>query len=150
MRMKQFFFISKHFYFKALFIPPQKDMGRYSNHKKEIQTQESNVSRTDTYKKLGIIHRVSKQDLQQLLMSLYKSHTCLLVQYLQTPHSGPNLQGHPNTHPSMPRKIPKHTQSAFVCLYQNISPSPHPTPHPPPLKIGLQVYFNHLVIFYTL
>lgn len=40
--------ISKHFYFKSLFTLPQKDMGQYSNHKKEIQTQESNVSRTDT------------------------------------------------------------------------------------------------------
>lgn len=122
-------------------------MGRYSNHKKEIQTQESNVSRADTYKKPGIIHTVSKQDLQQLLMSLYKSHTCLLVQYLQTPHSGTNLQGHPNTHPSMPRKIPNTPKVHLFCLYQNIFPSPHPTSDPPPFKIDLQVYFNHLVIF---
>lgn len=72
--MKEFLNI----FISNLFSPlPQKDIGQYSNHKKEIQTQESNVSRTDTYKKPGIIHGVSKQDLQQLLMSLYKSQTCL-------------------------------------------------------------------------
>lgn len=130
--------ISKHFYFKSLFTPPQKDMGQYSNHKKEIQTQESNVSRTDTYKKLGVVQGVSKQDLQQLLMSLCKSHTCLLIQYIQTPGSGTNLQGQPNTHPSIPRKIPKHTQSAFVLFiskHLSLLP-PHPQTLPPHLRLA--------------
>lgn len=122
-------------------------MGRYSNHKKEIQTQESNVSRTDTYKKPGIIHRVSKQDLQQLLISLYKSQTCLLIQYLQTPHSGTNLQGHPNTRPSMPRKIPTHPKCICFVYIKTSFPLPVPPQTPHPFKIGLQVYFNHLVIF---
>ena len=48
--MKQFLNI----FISNLFSPlPQKDMGQYSNHKKEIQTQESNVSRTDTLQKTG-------------------------------------------------------------------------------------------------
>lgn len=81
-------------------------------------------------------------------MSLYKSQTCLLIQYIQTPHSGTNLQGHPNTHPSVPRKIPKHTQSAFILfISKHLSLLLPPQGPPTPFKIGLQVYFNHLVFF---
>lgn len=111
-------------------------MSQYSNHKR--YKHKSQMSRTDTLQKTRrIITWVFQTGPAAATNVLYKSQTCPLIQYIQTPHSGTLTYRDIPTPPIYPQKNAKtHQVHLFVYIKTSFLSPPHPQTSPPHLRLA--------------